>query len=232
MKKNKKILGVIFVLVLWCVIMVGGLAFAQEKFPTKPVTMIIPTAPGGGQDLTARALQTQLEKALGQPVTIVNKEGAGNSIGMNYLEKTSPDGYTIGQASPCLITTKYSMKSGNDYLKFEPIAYGGYSPGVLLVRNEAPWKTIKEFLDYCKANPGKVTVGNAGFGSVSYMLGFSIEHAAGVKFIHVPFKGTAPASMAVLGGHVDAMGGWITDTLHLIKGNKLRCLAVTAPERS
>ena len=212
--------------------MVGGLAFAQEKFPTKPITLIVSWTAGGGQDLTARALQPQLEKALGQAVIVSNKPGGGASIGFSEIMYAHPDGYIIGQASPSLNILKYIMKTDIDYRKFEPIAYGGYSPGVLLVRNEAPWKTIKEFLDYCKANPGKVKVGNTGYGSIGHMLDISMEHAAGVKFIQVPYKGSAPTIPAVLGGHVDAIGSWITDTLHLIKGNKLRALAITAPERS
>ena len=232
MKKNKKFLGVIFVLGLWCVMMVGGLAFAQEKFPARSITMIVSWSAGGGQDLTARALQPLLEKALGQNVIVVNKPGGGASIGFNEIANATPDGYLIGQASPSLSIIKYTMRAGVDYLKFDPITFGGYSPSTILVRKDAPWNTLKQFIDYCKANPGKVRMGNSGYGAIFHISAIGMEHAAGVKFIHVPYKGTSPSIPAILGGHVDAIVAGITDTFHLIKGDKLKAIGVAAPERS
>ncbi|MBI5968908.1 MAG: tripartite tricarboxylate transporter substrate binding protein, partial [Deltaproteobacteria bacterium] len=229
---RKKFWVVIFTAVLWLGTTVGGQAFAQEKFPIKPITLIISWSAGGGQDLTARALQPHLEKALGQSVIIVNKPGGGASIGFNEIANSAPDGYTIGQASPSLNIIKYTMKADIDYVKFEPIFYGGYSPNCILVRKEAPWNTLKEFLDYAKANPGKVRMGNSGYGAIFHISAIGMEQAAGVKFIHVPYKGTAPSIPAILGGHIDAIVAGITDTFHLIKGGKLKALGVAAPERS
>jgi len=228
----KKIWRAILLSVLGWVMLVGGSAFAQEKFPTKPITMIISWSAGGGQDLTARALQPHLEKALGQSVIIVNKPGGGASIGFNEVANSPPDGYTIGQASPSLNIIKYTMKAGIDYVKFEPIMFGGYSPCTILVRKDAPWNTLKEFLDYARANPGKVRMGNSGYGAIFHITAIGMEQAAGVKFIHVPYKGTAPSIPAILGGHLDAIVAGITDTFHLIKGGKLKALGVAAPERS
>jgi len=228
----KKIWRAIFVAVLGWVMVVSGSAFAQEKFPTKPITMIISWSAGGGQDLTARALQPHLERALGQSVIIINKPGGGASIGFNEIANSPPDGYTVGQASPSLNIIKYTMKAGIDYVNFAPIMFGGYSPCTILVRNDAPWNTLKEFFGYARANPGKVRMGNSGYGAIFHISAIGMEQAGGVKFIHVPYKGTAPSIPAILGGHLDAIVAGITDTYHLIKGGKLKALGVAAPERS
>jgi tripartite-type tricarboxylate transporter receptor subunit TctC len=233
MRNNaKKFWIAIFMAALGWGTMVGGLAFAQEKFPTKQLTFIISWSAGGGQDLTARALQPHLEKALGQPVIIINKPGGGASIGFNEIANSAPDGYTFGQVSPSINILKYTMRAGIDYVKFEPIMFGGYSPSTILVRKEAPWNSLKEFLDYARANPGKVRMGNSGYGAIFHISAIGMEQVAGAKFIHVPYKGTAPSIPALLGGHIEAIVAGITDTFHLIKGGKLKALGVAAPERS
>ncbi len=233
MKNNaKKFWMAILMAALGWGTMVGSLAFAQEKFPTKQLTFIISWSAGGGQDLTARALQPHLEKALGQPVIIINKPGGGASIGFNEIANSAPDGYTFGQVSPSINILKYTMRAGIDYVKFEPIMFGGYSPSTILVRKEAPWNSLKEFLDHARANPGKVRMGNSGYGAIFHISAIGMEQVAGVKFIHVPYKGTAPSIPALLGGHIEAIVAGITDTFHLIKGGKLKALGVAAPERS
>ncbi len=216
----------------FCLFLGSGLALAQEKFPTKPISFIVSWSAGGGQDLTARALQPHLEKALGQAIIIINKAGGGGTIGFNEIAIAPPDGYTIGQASPSLNIVKFTVKTDIEYTKFEPIMFGGYSPSCILVRKEAPWKTLKDFLAYAKANPNKVRVGNSGYGAIFHISAIGMEHAAGVKFIHVPYKGTAPSIPVILGGHIEAIVAGITDTFHLIKAGKLRAVGVAAPERS
>lgn len=224
--------GVIFPSVFLYATMVGGLAFAQEKFPTKPITIIVAWAAGGGHDLTARALQPPLEKILGQPVTVINKPGGGATIAFGDVMASAPDGYTLGIISPAFLTVKYTIpKAGIDYVKFEPIVYVGYAPNILAVRKEAQWNTLKEFFDYAKANPGKVGVGNGGYGGTTHTIAIAIEHAAGVKFIHVPYKGTAPSFIDLLGGHTPAIVAGLTDTFSLIRGGKIKPLGVT-PDRS
>ena len=229
---RKKFVGALLalgVLVIW-----GGVSLspAQEKYPVRPINLIVTTAAGGGQDMTARALQPHLDKALGTPVLIINKAGAGNAIGLSEIANAAADGYTIGQASPSMNIIKYTMKAGIDYLNYEPIAFGGYSPSSLLVRKDAPWKNLKEILDYARANPGKLRVGNSGTGAIFHISAIGMEHAAKVKFIHVPYKGTSPSFPAILGGHIDAIVTGITDTFPLIKANKLKVLGVASAERS
>ena len=224
--------GVIFASICLCATMVGGLAFAQVKFPTKPITIIVPWSPGGSHDLTTRALQNPIEKILGQPVIVINKPGGGATIAFGEIMASAPDGYTLGIISPAFFNVKYTIpKAGIDYVKFEPIVYVGHAPNVLVVRKEAPWNTLKEFFDYAKANPGKVSVGNGGYGGTSHIVAIAVENAAGVKFIHVPYKGSAPSIIDLLGGHAHAIVAGLTDTFNLIRGGKIKPLGVT-PDRS
>lgn len=141
---------VVFSVVLGFALGLAGSAFGQEKFPTRPLNLIISWTAGGGQDLTARAIQPHLEKALGQSVIIVNKPGGGGSIGFNEVANAAPDGYTFGQFTPSLSVLKYTMNAAVDYAKYEPILYGGYSPAAILARQDAPWNNLKEFIDYAR----------------------------------------------------------------------------------
>ena len=222
----------IFISALLASFLVCGSGWAQEKFPAKPIENIVPWAAGGGQDLTIRALQPQLERALGQPIVIVNKVGAGGAVGFNAIAIAPSDGYTIGQASPGINITKYTVKADVDYVKFEPVIFVGYSPCGILVRKEAPWNNLKDFLAYAKANPEKVRLGNSGYGGNFHISAIGMEQAAGVKFIHVPYKGAAPSIVAILGGHIDAISSAITDCFHLMKAGRLKALGFAAPERS
>jgi tripartite-type tricarboxylate transporter receptor subunit TctC len=210
-----------------------GLAIgAQDKFPSKPVLIVVSWSAGGGQDLVARALQPQLQEALKQSVVIVNKVGAGGSIGFSSVAIADPDGYTILQASPSVNILKYTLKAGIDYTNYAPIIFGAYTPATILVKVDAPWKDLKEFLAYAKANPGKIRIANSGYGGIWHIAAIAIEKGAGVKFTHVPYKGTAPSVSALLGGHIDAILAGFGDTLHLIKDGKMKPIGVAAPERS
>jgi len=225
--------GVIFTSVCLCATMVGGSAFAQVKFPTKPITIIVSWSAGGSHDLATRTLQNPIEKILGQPVIVINKTGGGATIGLGEVMSSAPDGYTLGISSPALFIVKYTIpKAGIDYVKFEPIMYVGHTPFLFLVKNDAPWNTWKEFYDYAKANPGKVSVGNGGYAAAGHIFSIDIERAAGVKFIHVPHQGTAPAVIDLLGGHIHAIVGGLTDVFSLIRGGKMKPLAVASDSRS
>ena len=135
--------------------------------------------------------------------------------------------------SPTLSIIKYTMAESNvTFDQFEPIAYVGYTPQGVFTRMDAPWNTLKELLDYAKANPGKIKCGNAGHGGNFHMGAVGIEQATGVKFTHIPFKGAAPAVPAVMGGHVDIIVSTIADTLHMVKGGSIKVLGLAAPERN
>lgn len=233
MKNDKKrFLETSFIVVLLLTTIMGEVALTQEKFPTRPITLIVPWAAGGGMDLTSRAVQPTVEKVLGQSLVIVNKTGGGGAIGLSEIANSTPDGYTIGITSPALPIMQYTVKANIDYRKYEPVIFGGYSPMGIIVRVDAPWNTLKEFLDYCKANPGKVRVGHSGYGASFHIGAIAMEDAASVKFTLVPYKGAAPSSTALLGGHIDAAISGIGDILPLVKGRKIKFLGIADLERS
>jgi len=214
-------------------IVMAGTIFAQDKFPSKPITLIVPYAPGGSHDLVARALQTQMEKILKVPVLVDNRAGGGTTIGCNIVKTATPDGYLFGTVSPTFSIIKYTIPDANiKYDQFDPIAFVGYSPQGLFTRKDAPWNNLKEVLDYAKANPGKLRCGNGGFGGNFHLGAIGIEQAAGAQFTHIPFKGAAPAIPAVMGGHVDVIVSTIADTLHMIKGGNLKVLGLASPEKN
>jgi len=233
MKKWVNVFSVACLISFLALILLSGLAIgADDKFPSKPISIVVSWSAGGGQDLVARALQPQLQEALNQSVVIVNKPGAGGSIGFNSVAIADPDGYTILQASPSVNILKYTLKAGVDYKNYAPIIFGAYTPATVLVKVDAPCKDLKEFLAYAKANPGKIRIANSGYGGIWHIAAIAIEKGAGVKVTHVPYKGTAPSVPALLGGHIDAILAGFGDTQHLIKDGKMKPIGVAAPERS
>jgi len=218
---------------LVCAMVSGGSALAQERYPSKPIKYVVPFSAGGGQDLVGRTLQPHLQRILGPSIVIVNRPGAGGAIGFNEVANATPDGYTIGQISPSLQLLKYTVKDATtDWRNYETIMFGGYSPYGILVRKEAPWGSLKEFQDYVRANPKKVRVGNPGHGGNGHIACIGMELAAKLEFVHVPYKGVAPSFQELVGGHIDAVCGGLSDSLALVKSGRLRFLALAAPERS
>ncbi len=206
---------------------------AQEKFPTRPITLVIPWAPGGGQDNSARAITPLVSAILGQPLVIVNKPGAASATGHISVQDSAPDGYTIIQTSTPLITLQYlHPSSGVSYKKFEPIALFSYSPAAIFVKADAPWNTLKDLVDYAKANPGKLRLANSTHGGVWHITGMAFAKEAGIKMTHVSTKGSAADANMVLGGHVEGLIGGPGDVLHLVKGGKLKIIAIAEPERN
>jgi len=211
----------------------GGVVLAQGKFPGKPITFVVSWSAGGGQDMVVRALEPNFVKSFGQPAVIVNKAGGGSTIGLNEIMKASPDGYTIGPGSPNLLISKYTVKdAGIDYKRFEPIIYIANSDSAIFAKQDAPWKNLKELLDWTKKNPGKLRVGNSGYGAMQHLSAIAMEHASKSKFIHIPYKGGAPSLPALMGGHLDIIVNSITDVLHLVRGGELKALGVAAPARN
>ncbi len=210
-----------------------GLIFAQQRFPVKPVTFVVSWSAGGGQDMVVRALEPNFVKSFGQPAVIVNKAGGGSTIGLNEIMKAPPDGYTLGPGSPNLLISKYTVKdAGIDYKKFEPIIYIANSDSAIFAKKDAPWNDLKELLDWSRKNPGKLRVGNSGYGAMQHLSAIAMEHASKSKFIHIPYKGGAPSLPALMGGHLDIIVNSITDVLHLVRGGELKALGVAAPARN
>ena len=230
MKTNKRS-GYLFFIMLGFLLM-SGLASAQEKFPTRPIDVVIPFAAGGNTEINAQLLRPSLQKALGVGVAVVLKPGAGTTIGMNFVANAPPDGYTVAGNTPSLLCTRYTMKSGVSYERFDPIIRSVAVPMGVAVKMDAPWKNFKEFLDYAKSNPGKVLMGNSGIGAMTHIGTTGIEMATGMKFTHMPFKGTGPEVTALIGGHIDGGVMEISALYPFWEAKKIRVLAVSSPERS
>jgi tripartite-type tricarboxylate transporter receptor subunit TctC len=229
---NKKSIEVIFALAAVLSVIFAGPVWAQEKFPTRPIQFIIPWAAGGGGTINAQALQPHFEKTIGGSVQIVNKPGGAGTIAWNFVANSPPDGYVTGIVNPSTVVTLYTTKTGVPFERFDPIAYTVYIPAGVVVRAESPWKTFKEFIDHAKANPGKVQMANSGHAAMYHIGIVGIEMAMGVKFTHVPFKGTGPCITALMGGHVDGSLNEISTLLPYVESKKFRILAVCSPTRS
>jgi tripartite-type tricarboxylate transporter receptor subunit TctC len=205
-------------------------AFAQE-YPTKPITLVIPYPPGGSTDLTGRALANAAKRYLGQPVICENKSGGGGTVGPSLVISRPPDGYTIGISSGA-VTIAYHMGK----LNFNPledstpiIRYTTYVFG-MVVRSDAPWKTIQEFVKYAKENPQKVTYGTPGVGTNPHLAMEELSIIAGIQLVHMPFKGGAEANTALLGGHIDAISD-STSWGPMVDAGKFRLLVTYSPQR-
>ncbi|WP_248925835.1 tripartite tricarboxylate transporter substrate binding protein [Paenibacillus hamazuiensis] len=195
-------------------------------FPTKPISLIVPFAAGGGTDTTARALAKSAEKILKQPITVVNKTGGGGSVGMTEGSNAKNDGYTVTVITVELTTLSHLGLSPITYQNFKPIAMMNYEPAAITVRSDSQWKTMKEFLDYAKANPGQLKLGNSGTGAIWHLAAAALEKGTGTKYNHIPFEGAAPAISALLGGHVDAVPVSPPEVKSQVESGKLRALAV------
>lgn len=218
------------------VVAMAGPVFAAEpsSYPSKPVKIIVPFPPGGTTDTLARAVQPRLQQALGQPVVIENKGGASATIGADAVAKSAPDGYTllVGAAHHTIAQGVFP-KLPYDFSKdLAPITMMAMVPNVLVVNAAVPATTVKQFIDLTKADPMRYSYGSAGQGSAHHLIGEMFKSATGAHLNHVPYKGSGPAVVDLLGGQIDSMFDTVTSALPQIKSGKTRALAVTTAMRS
>ncbi len=208
----------------------ASLSMAQGAWPTRSITMVVPFPPGGLADLVARPVAEAMSRELGQPVVIENKAGAGGGIGMSFVAKAKPDGHTVVLALSSLtiipeadvVLGRAPMFALND---LRPIARYTADPTVLAVRADAPWKTLKDFVDDAKKRPSAINFGSSGNYGTMHVPMEILSQVAGVKMTHVPFTGAGPAVVALLGGQIDAVSSGPATVLQHIKAGKLRVLA-------
>jgi tripartite-type tricarboxylate transporter receptor subunit TctC len=207
-----------------------GHALAQD-FPNRPIELVVPFAPGGGTDALARGLAELVEKNVGQSVVVVNKPGASGSVGWQYLINSKPDGYHLAIATVELTTIPNLGLAKYTYDDMTAIARLNADPAAITVRADSPWNTIEDFLAAAKKNGGKVSVGNAGVGSIWHLAAAALEDKTGVTFNHVPFQGAGPAVLSLMGGYVDAVAVSPAEVTTYVQSGKLKMLAVMADQR-
>jgi tripartite-type tricarboxylate transporter receptor subunit TctC len=208
---------------------------AAQSYPERPITLVVAFAPGGSTSIVARAVSDKMSEALGQKIIIDNRAGAGGTIGTKAVATSAPDGYTIalGYTGTLAIGPTLYTNAGYDPRKdFAPIGMIGNAPNSLVVHPSFPAKTVAELITYAKANPGKVNFGSAGVGTASHVSGEYFATAAGIKLVHVPYKGTGPALSDLIGGHIPMAFAPIPATHSQISGGTLRALAVTSAART
>jgi tripartite-type tricarboxylate transporter receptor subunit TctC len=213
----------------------ASVAFGQE-YPARQITLIVPFPPGGVADNVARPVAQALSRQLGQPVFIENKQGAGGGIGMAYVARAKPDGYTLLLALSSISVIPEADKVLGRAPMFQldqllPIARFTADPVVLAVRADSPWKSYADFIAYARANPKKLNYGSSGNYGTMHVPMEMLAATSGASFTHVPFTGAAPAVTALLGGTLDAVASGPSTVVQHVKGGKLRVLANWGPER-
>jgi tripartite-type tricarboxylate transporter receptor subunit TctC len=204
-----------------------------QTYPARPITLVVPVAPGGGVDTAARILSERLQERLKQPVTVENRPGAGSMIGANFVAKASPDGYTLLLMEPAAVVAKCMNKSvpydvAGD---FTPIALAATQPLVLFAQASLPVNDVKELVAYCKANPGRLSVGTAGMGSPHHLAAAWLNSAANIEITHVPYRGAAPALNDLLGGQIPLIWALSVSVMPFVEQGKVKPLAVSTLQR-
>jgi tripartite-type tricarboxylate transporter receptor subunit TctC len=210
-----------------------SLALAQSAYPNKPIRYIVPVAAGGGSDLVGRAITERWGKLLNQSFIVDNQSGGGGVIACQNTARAAPDGYTLMQGYVATHgTSPATRKLPYDPIKdFTPIGMIGATPNVLVVNESLPVKNVKEFIEYLKKNPGKVSYGSAGLGSLTHLTAEMFKQAIGGFMVHIPYRGIGPAITDLIGGQIEAMFPGLAAALPHLKGGRMRALAVTGRKR-
>ena len=212
-----------------------SLVQAQDKYPSKPITWVCPYAAGGNADSRSRQVAKAMSAILGQPIIIDNKAGAGGNIGTEVIARGKPDGYTIGMGNfaPLAVNhalfKKLNFDPANDIV---PIGLIEKGPLIFMVRNDSPYKSVKDIVAAAKASPGKLSFASGGIGGSHHLSGALLENAAGIDLIHAPYKSGAAGATDLMGGQVQMMFEQMYSAMPAIKGGRLRALAITSKTRS
>ena len=213
---------------------VSHAASAQDRYPSRPITMIVPFAAGGSTDVIARVVAEAMRGVLGQPVVIDNRGGAGGSIGTAAIAKAEPDGYTIGMGTASTLAINPAAYKSLPYdisRDLKPIGLIASVPNVITVNPSVRAMSVAELVALAKSQPGKMTYGSAGNGSVSHLMGEQFKLATGTDILHVPYRGVGPALNDAVAGQIFILFDNLPTSLPLIQDDKLRALAVSSPKR-
>jgi len=211
------------------------LVWAQDKYPSKPITWICPYAAGGNADSRSRQVAKVMSTLLGQPIVIDNKAGAGGNIGTEAIARGKPDGYTIGMGNFAPLAVNHALfkkLNFNPFTDLVPVMLIEKGPLILMVRNDSPYKSVKDLVAAAKAAPGKLSYASGGIGGTHHLSGALFEHAAGIDMIHAPYKSGSAGATDLMGGQVHMMFEQMYAAMPSIKGGKMRALAITSKTRS
>ncbi|MEA2960987.1 MAG: hypothetical protein QOI46_1085 [Alphaproteobacteria bacterium] len=205
-----------------------------QDYPSRLVHLVVPQAAGGGTDTFARAIGQKLSERWGQPVVIENKAGGGGVVGTDSVAKAPADGYTLlvtYEGSQAINQSLYQNLPFDSLKDFAPIATIAVTPFILIVGPKAEAKTLQEFIAFARANPDRLSYGSAGNGSVNHLLGEMLKTEAGIRLVHVPYKGASAAIADVIGGHIDAAFASVPSVISSVQSNVVRALAVSSAKR-
>lgn len=209
-------------------------ATAADPYPERPIRMIVPFAPGGGTDINARAIAPAMSEALGQNVVVDNRPGAGSILGTVLASQATPDGYTVllGSSSLAVNYALYKKLPYNVQRDFNPVSMVGAQPNLVVVNPSSAAKSLKEFIALARAQPGKLAYGTPGVGTATHLGTLLLLSKIGADLVHVPYKGTGPAVIALLGNEIAVYLSTFASALPHVKSGRLRALAVTSGERA
>jgi tripartite-type tricarboxylate transporter receptor subunit TctC len=209
-------------------------AHAQDAFPSRVVRLVVPAAAGSTTDTIARLLADKLGRTWSQTVIVENIAGGAMNVGAEHVAKAAPDGYTLMVTPPSPVSINHLLYNDLNYdpRKFVAVAMLAKIPNALVVRNDLPAKDVKELIAYAKANPGKLSFGSQGAGSTAHLSASQLEVLAGIKMVHVPYRGALPALNDVIAGHIDMFFDTLTTSVPLWRAGKVRILAVASAERN
>lgn len=209
-------------------------ATAQSAYPRKPITLVVPFAPGGGNDILARLIAPKMSQQLGQTIVIENKPGAGGNLGADFVAHAAPDGYTLVIASSQVTMNPYlGMKVPFRIERdFEPVGLIGSVPLMLVANPDQPYKTLKEFIDYTRANPGKVSYSSPGPGTPQHLAGEVFAKLNKTELLHVPYRGTGPSITDLMGGQVQVSFATFASAIQYVRAGKLRAIGIAGQRRT
>ena len=210
-------------------------AAAADVYPSRPIRFVVAFPPGGGTDIIARSIAQKLSERLAQQVVVDNRPGAGGNIGTDVVAKSAPDGYTLlmGSAGPLAINASLFKTMPFDPIRdLAPVTLAASTPNVLVVHPSLKATTLKELIALARARPGEINFASSGYGTPAHLAGELFNSMAGVKLVHVPYKGASPALADLLGGQVQIMFSTMPPALPHVRDGKLRALAVTSAKRS
>jgi len=205
-----------------------------DDFPTKPIRLVVPFAPGGGTDIAARIVAEKLQAKWGQPVIVDNRPGAGGNVGADIVYRAAPDGHTLLLTPPPPLVINESLYSSLSFKpeRFTPVSLISASPNILLVHPSVPVQNVQELIDYARKHPDRLNYASQGNGTTSHLTAEMFKSMAGISLTHVPYKGSGPALADLMGGQVNLMFAEISAAVNLVRTGKLRALAVGSPRRN